>query len=373
MQGYCTQEALRKAYPDARVELIDYAAWRPVMKPYIGGMSVRSLRNDLRRIREYRRFFRENLIFSDERLVSRARSEALAFIETQRYDGIYVGSDTVLEQRGAEEDGITAFWLSPTLGGMKCLIAASAHSLTYEALSPGQRAEITASLDDFALLGVRDEGTRRLVARLVGEDDERLQLVPDPTFTYTIDYGPVERYLQRKDIELDRPIVCLHLLRDTEWGGDLAARFRAAGYAVASLRPARYADILFTDMAPFEQMGLYRYFDLVVTHRFHDSVFSFMNGTPVLAFAEHGTDVTKHGESRLHSLYRSFGFEIPGCLAGAQLSADSVFAAHADAMAEFREKRTTVDAALRQNKLRYEAFVARSVARLGAGGTLKAS
>ena len=24
MQGYCTQEALRKAYPDARVELIDY-------------------------------------------------------------------------------------------------------------------------------------------------------------------------------------------------------------------------------------------------------------------------------------------------------------------------------------------------------------
>ena len=48
MQGYCTQEALRKAYPDARVELIDYAAWRPVMKPYIGGMSVRSLGNDLR-------------------------------------------------------------------------------------------------------------------------------------------------------------------------------------------------------------------------------------------------------------------------------------------------------------------------------------
>ena len=107
------------------------------MKPYIGGMSVESLGNDLKRIRAYRRFFRDHLTFSQERLVSRSRAEALGFIAAQGYDAIYVGSDTVLEQRGAEEDGITAFWLSPKLGGMKCLIAASAHSLTYEALSPG--------------------------------------------------------------------------------------------------------------------------------------------------------------------------------------------------------------------------------------------
>ena len=209
-----------------------------------------------------------------------------------------------------------------------------------------------------------------LVARLVGED-ERLQLVPSHLYLH-VQLSPVERYLQRKHIELDHPLVCLHLL-ETRSGGRLGRRFRAAGYAIASLRPAHYADILFTDMAPFEQMGLYRYFDLVVTHRFHDSVFSFMNGTPVLAFAEHGTDVTKHGESRLHSLYRSFGFEIPGSLTGGQLSAESLFAAHAGAIAEFEEKRAAVDATLRQNKLRYEAFVAQTAVSLGPGGALKAS
>ena len=91
--------------------------------------------------------------------------------------------------------------------------------------------------------------------------------MPDPTFTYTIDSRPVERYLQRKHSSLTGPRVPA-FLRDTKWGADLAARFRAAGYAVASLRPARYADMLFTDMAPFEQMGLYRYFDLVVTPGF---------------------------------------------------------------------------------------------------------
>ena len=71
-------------------------------------------------------------------------------------------------------------------------------------------------------------------------------------------------------------------------------------------------------------------------------------------------------------LYRSFGFEIPDCLTGAHVSAESLFAAHAGAIAEFEEKRAAVDATLRQNKLRYEAFVAQTAARLGPGGTLKA-
>lgn len=374
MQGYCTQQALQRAYEGARVEIIDYAAWRPVAKPYLSGMSVQSLRNDYRRIGKYRQFFRENLEFSPDRLISTDRHQALAFIEAQGYDAIYVGSDTVLEQRGAAEDGLTAFWLSAEVPGMKVLLAASAHSLTYDALSPARRTEIGASLADFALLGVRDESTRRLVARFTGDYDERLQVVPDPTFTYTIDYQPVERYMQQNGIVFDRPVVCLHLLRDTAWGADLASRFRKAGFVVASLRPSRYADMVFTGMAPFEQMGLYRYFDLVVTHRFHDSVFSFKNGTPVLAFAEHGTDVTKHGESRLHSLYRSFGLEVPASLDGAApLSADSLFGSHGDVIAEFREKRASIDGVLHQNKLRYEAFVTQSVEKLAVVGATKVS
>jgi polysaccharide pyruvyl transferase len=365
MQGYCTQQAVQRAYPGARVELIDYAGWRPVMKPYLSGMSIESLRKDYRRITMYRRFFRDNLVFSGRRLISADRDKALAFIREQRYDAIYVGSDTVLELRRTGKDALTPFWLAPSVPGMKCLIAASAHNLTYESLSDAQRKEIQASLDDFSLLGVRDEATRRVVSHFVSDGDERLQLVPDPTFSYTIDYQSIERYLQRKGIVFDKPVVCLHLLRDSSWGADLATRFRRAGYAIASLRPARYADMIFTDLSPFEQVGLYRYFDLVVTHRFHDSVFSFKNQTPVIAFAEFGTDVTKHGESRIHSLFKSFGMDVPpGLKSGAAPAADYLFSVHRDVIAAFRERRAGIDSVLRENKVQYESFVARSASKL---------
>lgn len=365
MQGYCTQQAVQRAYPGARVELIDYAGCWPVMKPYLSGMSIQSLRNDYRRIKMYRRFFRDNLIFSESRLISTDRDKALAFIREQRYDAIYVGSDTVLEQRRTGKETLSPFWLAPSVAGMKCLIAASAHNLTYEALSDAQRKEIQASIDDFALLGVRDEATRRVVSHFVPDGDERLQLVPDPTFSYTIDYQSIERYLERKGIVFDKPVVCLHLLRDSSWGAELATRFRRAGYAIASLRPARYADMIFTDLSPFEQVGLYRYFDLVVTHRFHDSVFSFKNQTPVIAFAEFGTDVTKHGESRIHSLFKSFGIDVPpGLKSGAAPTADYLFGVHRDVIAAFREKRAVIDSVLRENKVQYESFVARSASKL---------
>lgn len=361
MQGYCTQQAVQRAYPGARVELIDYAGWRPVMKPYLSGMSIQSLGNDYRRIQLYRRFFRDHLVFSGRRLISTDRDKALAFIREQGYDAIYVGSDTVLELRGVGKETLSPFWLGPDVPGMKCLLAASAHKLTYEALSDTQRKKIQASIDGFALLGVRDEATYRLLAHFVREGDARLQLVPDPTFTYTIDYRPIERYLQQKNIVFDRPVVCLHLLRDASVGAALAARLRRAGYAIASLRPARYADVIFTDLSPFEQIGLYRYFALVVTHRFHDSVFSFKNHTPVIPFAEFATDVTRHGESRIRSLFKSFGVELPpGLRNGAPPTADFLFSVHADFIAAFREKRDRIDSVLRENTSRYESFVARS-------------
>lgn len=365
MQAYCTLWALQRAFPHDRVELIDYAGWRPIPKPYLSDATMDSLKSDARRIAKYRRFFRQELVFSNQRLISSRRDRALEFIAAQGYDAIYVGSDTVLEQRGAAKDAPTAFWLSPDLAAKKFLIAASAHNLTFEALSKDQRRKIQASLDDFTLLGVRDEATHRVMSHFVGDGDPRLQLVPDPTFSFRIDYGPANRYLQQRGIVFDRPVVCLHVLRDTPWAADLAARFREAGYLVASLRPARFADLTFSDLCPFEQVGLYRFFDLVVTHRFHDTVFSLRNGTPVIPFVEFRKDVTTYGESRLHSLFRSFGLEAPSLLRNGKLTADFLYGVHGDVVAAFRERRDSIERTIDQHRQRYAAFVAQSVAALG--------
>ena len=45
----------------------------------------------------------------------------------------------------------------------------------------------------------------------------------------------------------------------------------------------RYADYCLTDISPLEWAGIFRYFSLTITDRFHVSIFSLKNGVPVVA------------------------------------------------------------------------------------------
>lgn len=361
MQCYCTLKAIQDTYPNARVELIDYAASTPVRKPYFSNASFHSVKSDCIRIAKYSKFFKEELTFSKDRLITRRVSRALDFIGRQHYDAIYVGSDTVLELKSAMPDGLTPYWLDKSIPGRKFLASASSHNLTVEALSPRQQSLIAQAIESFSLLGVRDDATLRLVARFTGVGDKRLEIVPDPTFTYEIDYSHIERYLDQRHLRFGRPVVCLHLLRDTAWAPRLADYFRKAGFVVASLRPAYYADIVFTDLSPFEQLGLYKYFSLVITYRFHDTIFSLKNLTPVLAFPEHASDVTPHGESKIATLLSAFDVETSNYIPNkAMLTAELLFERYPSAMSRFLEKSGRLGSLLLEHRDRYRAFITRS-------------
>jgi hypothetical protein len=361
MQCYCTLKAVQRAFPDARVEVVDYSVAAPVRRPYLSGVSAHSLVNDLKRIRKYTTFFKTDLTFSPRRLTSRNVSAALDFIKSQHYDAIFVGADTVLELKNSSDDQLTAYWLDASIKGTKCLLAASCHNVTFEALSENQRACLQSTIDDFALLGVRDHATFRLLSYFTRPGDQRLQLVADPTFTYDIDYAFVEKYLAKRRLRVDKPVVCLHLTRGAAWAPALADRFRKAGYIVASLRPANYVDLLFNDLSPFEQMGIYRYFSLVITHRFHDAVFCLKNMTPVIAFPEHVADITAYGESKVQTLFDTFGLQGVHYIAKRRaLTAEHLFDVHGEAIAQFAENEQHIRSVLREHKSNYYAFLQRS-------------
>ena len=368
MQCYSTMRAVQKANPEADVELIDYALSRPRRKPYLSSISVQSLKNDFARMRKYDRFFERHFRFSKEALCTPDTSRAFGFFRGQGYDSIYVGSDTILELKGAAFDTLNPFWLDDRVPGLKVLAAASSHSVNFEQLSPVQRDLMLRSIDSFALLGVRDDATYQLVARHTGASDPRLQMVPDPTFTHAIDHAHMERYFAARPGLESKPMVCLHLLRNSSWGCALADRFRKAGYVVASLRPARYADVVFTDLGPFEQLGLYRHFSLVVTHRFHDAVFSLKNLTPVMAFPERPSDVTSAGESKLRTLLRTFGSEhLCYVTARPNEAAEAIFDGHVEVVRHFASHRSEIEATLSAQRTGYEAFMQRATLMTAAG------
>ena len=363
MQCYCTFKTVREAYPDATVEVIDYSPAPPSRRPYLSQLSIRSLRNDFVRMLRYDEFFKSQVVFSKEKLVTKDVEQSLAFIRRQQYDAIYVGADTVLELKGADSNSLTPFWLDSSIPGVKVFAAASAHSVTFETLSATQRELIERSVSGFDMLGVRDDATFRLLTHFTKSSDKRPEIVPDPTFTYDIDYSHIERYLASKAYSLGRPMVCLHLLKDSQWASALAERFRKVGYLVASLRPAHYADMLFTDLSPFEQLGLYKHFSLVITHRFHDAIFCLKNRTPVIAFPENVSDVTPTGESKMATLLREFDVETTNYVADKRtISAESLFERSAVAMRQFADNRDRIDTVLLDLQNRYKDFIARSTA-----------
>ena len=358
MQSYCTLKAVQRAFPDDRVELIDYSLSRPSRKPYLSNVSWHSLRDDYVRMKKYRAFFKEELTFSAAGLISSNVDESIEYIKKQNYDAIYVGSDTVLELRGARQDGLTAYWLDPAIDCKKFLIAASSLNVVYESLSKKQKEKIQKAIDGFSLLGVRDDATFRLLSKFASKGDGRLRIIPDPTFTYEIDYGYVERYLAKRKMVIDKPIVCLHLTRDAQWAREASDYFRKEGFVIASLRPAYYADVIFTDLSPFEQMGIYKYFHLVITHRFHDSIFCFKNHTPVIVFPEYVADVTRYGENKNLTLLRSFNVDKINYIENKnKISARYLIDIYQDAIRNVKYYEPLIRTVLNEHKKKYESFL----------------
>ena len=62
MQCYCTLKAVGQTFPDARVELVDYAPVMPSRRPYLSNVTIESLKSDVVRMFKYDRFFREQLV-----------------------------------------------------------------------------------------------------------------------------------------------------------------------------------------------------------------------------------------------------------------------------------------------------------------------
>lgn len=65
---------------------------------------------------------------------------------------------------------------------------------------------------------------------------------------------------------------------------------------------------MLNDMSPLEQFGIYKHFDFVITHRFHDCVFCLKNNVPALIYIKDSKELsTAKGDSKHVSLLKDFG------------------------------------------------------------------
>lgn len=305
MQALSTLLVLKKAYPHDDVEIIPFHGFRARMMPY-KTFSLANIWNDIKRFKKYHKFKRNQLLVKDD-IVIKDVDKALNFISSRNYDVIYVGADTLLELDRLRQnyDGISAYWLKD-IKAKKVLIAASSKNVSYDKLSIKQKEDLKIAANQFSYIGIRDRATLALFEHLVDEH-KKIDYIPDPTFTYDIDYSYIDNYLLIKGITLPKKSVFIQFYGNDYWLKDVAKDLKDKGYTLVTNRGVSWSDIVLIDMSPLEQVGLYRYMDFVITHRFHDGVFSFKNLTPVLIYVKSAKEMMTGGESKHISLLKDFG------------------------------------------------------------------
>lgn len=304
LQAYATFLAIRNAYPNSEVEIIPFHGFRARMMPY-KTFSPINIYRDIIRFKKYANFKRDKLCVIHDHIITDV-AKALDFIASRKYDVIYVGADTLLELDRLPHgyDGISAYWLKD-IKAKKILIAASSKNVDFEKLSRKQKEDLKVAANQFSHIGLRDNATINLFEHLL-EDDKRIQYVPDPTFTFDINYSYIEKYLTLRNIRIPKKSVFIQFFGNDIWLNDAVTKLKRENYTIVTSRDVSWSDIVLIDMSPLEQIGLYRYVDFVITHRFHDGVFSLKNHTPFLIYIKSANEMIVNGESKHISLLKSF-------------------------------------------------------------------
>ena len=305
LQAYATLLAIKSVYQNHQVEIIPFHGFKNHLYPY-KSFRPYAIGRDIIRISKYWYLKRHYLGINSDKTITNV-TDALAYINAQRYDRIYVGADTLLELDRLPKgyDGLSAYWLKD-IRTEKYLIAASAKNVEYENLSAVQRKDMAIALKQFTGIAVRDRATVDLCSHFV--QPEYIHYIPDPTFTLNINYSFIEKYLHKKHIQIPKKSVFIQFFGSDTWVDGVIDQLHAEGYTIVVARPHKKADFELNDIGPLEQLGLYRYVDFVITHRFHDCVFSLKNGTPFLVYIkDKQTMMTSKGnEAKQISIAKDF-------------------------------------------------------------------
>jgi|GEM_PF-5970731 len=356
LQAYATLCVIKNKYPSSQVEIIPFHGFRPRILPY-KTFNLLSIMKDFNRILKYRNFKKLNLNVRETDCVITDVKKALDYISSRSYDIIYVGADTLLEldRLPFRYDGISAYWLKD-IKSKKVLLAASSKNVLYENLSPRQKKEMEIAISQFHAVSVRDRLTYNLFLNFL--PPEKITLIVDPTINLIIDSSYADAYISKNKIKLNLKSVLIHTFGDDIWAVDVAKYFTSLGYVVVSFRPASWADYCLNDMSPLEQLGIYKYFNFVISHRFHDGMFSLKSNTPFMLYEKGNLYSSVSGDSKFTSLLKDFNLYPSNFIGrGDEVTAEKILSMIDKAIANFHTQSDYIQNQLENKRKSYLDFI----------------
>lgn len=283
LQSYALQKYVQKLMgPSAQVELIDYQSQK-AHENYIGLFSNENGCN-WKKFYQYLQFQRcvNVLPKSREKLVSDNLKEVQNFLQRENYNVIIVGSDEIWKVDGMRGFP-TAYWLNFDLENtIKVSYAASSRNQV-SSLKEFQKEYIKAALQQFSYVGVRDKVTEYLVDSLA--TGIQAQLNCDPTFLYSFGYDKAEyhkKFYQRYHIDNSKKLLGI-MIHDEQLCKAIKQQYSDRYVIISLLDKLPSADYNLVGLTPFEWVKIIGILDILVTNRFHGTVFAIKNNVPFLA------------------------------------------------------------------------------------------
>lgn len=303
MQGLGVQTAMKKLYPKAQVDFLKF----PDFKANIGVIdkkaklwhTVRQKATSAYRLMKYNQLRKRTMNFTQSIDLFNYTKDDETII--RQYDLVVIGSDTILEQAYGSDGRIGLNWMP--LDVRKIYFAASASPATFE---PKEDLKKVASRADF--ISLRDNLTIDFFVNKLGINKERIIKQPDPSYFLDINKFSLSAKQQNK-LRKGRKYVLYNFMSNFPLRKNLADALRELGYTVVSTAYNPYADICLDTVDAYEWTGVFKLMDLIVTERFHDSVFGLRNERPVIAIDWDPVRFSKNGDSKTLRILEDYNHE----------------------------------------------------------------
>lgn len=314
MQAYSLAKKISDDYPEYRVEIIDYTSkkvfyyynqsmigWLYLIiktkginnkKPYIR-MSFEYLKRKILEPKKIEILKRRHAYFeeclkvlplSNNKLISDDIKKFNSYVSAMQYSAIIVGSDAVFNW---VIRGFPSPYFLHDITCTKMSYAASANGQRIDNLSEYETRYLSEALNDFSYLGVRDAITEKFIYDV----DCSLECHHncDPTVfldlkELPVDITDIKNKLEENGIDFSKPIIGIML---TESIAEIIKKYISTKYQIISVFDfCGYADVQLSELTPFEWAKVFSLFTFTITDRFHGTLLSIKNGTPVIAIQE---------------------------------------------------------------------------------------
>lgn len=294
LQAYCLQNLLNAAFPDGQVEIVDYRSVKREIggvRPVIGRTFPFLNRDYVWRRRSLTEFRRNSMTLTSRHLLSDNCERSGAFITEQKYDALFVGSDTVwaIQEKSGKLRAPNTFFL-PNVNCFRGAFAVSADQTNRELLNdPKLRATLKSLIERFSYVSYRDTYTAEILEMILGESAQtRLEFVADPTIIcdFSSIVSETEASARFENESWAGVAIADPVLRKVA-----AYELKSMGYKVINLLgtivEGQDRGLGFLKLG--ERLGVFKSLKALITDRFHGSIFALKLTDSPVVFVERPT------------------------------------------------------------------------------------